>query len=174
MPTPKKKPTLTPRSPSSHVSPLPTSSVNTARDSKKPQILAPKKAPAPVLENVILRHTSDLASNLSQKQLSLTSLSSRTFISRLKDRYSILPTSLRRALRVFRVLVPIIPIGIFFSEHVLQVMWVRGPSMTPYLNENYAETQTESDMVLVNMWTWGSWPWQQRRRLERGMVVTFR
>lgn len=82
---------------------------------------------------------------------------------------------MRRTVRVLRFLAPIVPVGIFFSEHVLQVMWVRGPSMTPYLNEDYAEMQTRSDMVLVNMWPWGSgWPWERRRRLERGMVVTFR
>lgn len=34
--------------------------------------------------------------------------------------------------------------------------------------------QTKSDMVLVNMWPWGGWPWERKRRLERGMVVTFR
>ncbi|OJJ36520.1 hypothetical protein ASPWEDRAFT_97262, partial [Aspergillus wentii DTO 134E9] len=73
-------------------------------------------------------------------------------------------------------LAPIVPIGMFFSEHVLQVMWVRGPSMTPYINENYEQMRTASDMVLVNMWPWGGggWPWERKRRLERGMVVTFR
>lgn len=55
-------------------------------------------------------------------------------------------------------------------------MWVRGPSMTPYLNEDYEEMHTKSDMVLVNMWPWGGagWPFGGKRRLERGMVVTFR
>ena len=54
-------------------------------------------------------------------------------------------------------------------------MWVRGPSMTPYLNEDYEEMHTKSDMVLVNMWPWGgAWPFGGKRRLERGMVVTFR
>jgi inner membrane protease subunit 2 len=54
---------------------------------------------------------------------------------------------------------------------------VRGPSMTPYLNENFDQMQTKSDMVLVSMWPYAaSWPWQRQkqRRLERGMVVTFR
>lgn len=51
---------------------------------------------------------------------------------------------------------------------------MRGPSMTPYLNEDYAQMHTKSDMVLVNMWPWGGWPWERKRRLERGMVVTFR
>ncbi|PYH97389.1 LexA/Signal peptidase [Aspergillus ellipticus CBS 707.79] len=72
-------------------------------------------------------------------------------------------------------LLPLLPIGLFFSEHVLQVMWVRGPSMTPYLNEDYEQMQTKSDIVLVNMWGGGGlWPWERKRRLERGMLVTFR
>jgi inner membrane protease subunit 2 len=78
-------------------------------------------------------------------------------------------------MRVARVLAPLLPISLWFSEHVYQVMWVRGPSMMPYLNENYEEMNTASDMVLVNMWPWEKiWPGQTSRRLERGMVVTFR
>lgn len=47
--------------------------------------------------------------------------------------------------------------------------------MTPYLNEDYDQMQTKSDIVLVNMWGGGGlWPWERKRRLERGMVVTFR
>jgi mitochondrial inner membrane protease subunit 2 len=100
---------------------------------------------------------------------------SSSFISRFRSRLSALPLPVRRTFRVLRILTPIVPIGIFFSEHVLQVMWVRGPSMTPYLNENYTEMSTRSDMVLVNMWQWVfGWPWERSRRLERGMVVTFR
>ncbi|KAH8694992.1 putative mitochondrial inner membrane protease subunit Imp2 [Talaromyces proteolyticus] len=94
-----------------------------------------------------------------------------SFLSRFRARYAALPAPVRGASRFLRYLAPLVPIGLFFSEHVLQVMWVRGPSMTPYLNENYAEMQTESDMILVNMWPWGS---GRARRLERGMVVTFR
>ncbi|GFF46802.1 mitochondrial inner membrane protease subunit 2 [Aspergillus lentulus] len=93
-----------------------------------------------------------------------------------RNRYATLPTPIRRTFRVLRILAPIIPIGIFFSEHVLQVMWVRGPSMTPFLNEDYESMHTKSDMVLVNMWPFGGagWPWERKRRLERGMIVTFR
>ncbi|EED19414.1 mitochondrial inner membrane protease subunit Imp2, putative [Talaromyces stipitatus ATCC 10500] len=98
-----------------------------------------------------------------------------SFRSRLRARYAALPPSVRWTARVLRVIAPIVPIGIFFSEHVLQIMWVSGPSMTPYLNENYEQTHTESDVILVNLWPWGSmWPWNMTRRLERGMVVTFR
>jgi inner membrane protease subunit 2 len=72
-------------------------------------------------------------------------------------------------------LLPLIPISLFFSEHVLQVMWVKGPSMTPYLNEDYDQMHTKSDIVLVNMWSMHRiLPWKNHRKLERGMVVTFR
>lgn len=93
-----------------------------------------------------------------------------------RARYATLPKPIRRTFRVLRILAPIVPIGIFFSEHVLQVMWVRGPSMTPFLNEDYDAMHTKSDLVLVNMWPFGGagWPWERKRRLERGMVVTFR
>lgn len=95
--------------------------------------------------------------------------------SRLRERYAALPSPVRRTFRVLRVLAPIIPISLFFSEHVAQIMWVRGPSMTPYLNEDYDQMQTQSDMVLVNMWPWGPvFPWARSKRIERGMVVTFR
>lgn len=68
-----------------------------------------------------------------------------------------------------------LPIALFIPEHVMQVMWVRGPSMTPYLNEEYEQTHTKSDMVMVNMWPWGSiLPFKKERKLERGMIVTFR
>lgn len=99
-----------------------------------------------------------------------------SFFTRFQKTYTSLPHPVRTTARVLRFLVPAIPIGIFFSEHVFQVMWVRGPSMTPYLNEDYETMHTKSDMVLVNMWPWGGsgWPWERKRRLERGMVVTFR
>lgn len=57
----------------------------------------------------------------------------------------------------------------------MQIMWVSGPSMTPYLNEDYDRMHTKSDMILVNMWSMHRiLPWNNYRRLERGMVVTFR
>ncbi|KAJ5758869.1 mitochondrial inner membrane protease subunit Imp2 [Penicillium odoratum] len=95
--------------------------------------------------------------------------------SRLRQRYATLPSPIRRTCRILRVLAPIIPISLFFSEHVAQIMWVRGPSMTPYLNEDYDQMQTKCDMVLVNMWPWGPvFPWARSKRIERGMIVTFR
>ncbi|KAK2754698.1 hypothetical protein FQN54_006831 [Arachnomyces sp. PD_36] len=89
-----------------------------------------------------------------------------SFRSRFRSRFT-LPPTFKRTFRVLGILLPIIPIGLVFSEHVAQVMWVRGPSMTPYLNEEYATSNLKSDMVLVNMWRPG-------RELKRGMVVTFR
>ncbi|RAK98217.1 putative mitochondrial inner membrane protease subunit Imp2 [Aspergillus ibericus CBS 121593] len=98
-----------------------------------------------------------------------------SFFAHLRNTYASLPRPYRTTFRFMGTLLPLVPIGLFFSEHVLQVMWVRGPSMTPYLNEDYENMQTKSDVVLVNMWGGGGvWPWERRRRLERGMVVTFR
>ncbi|PYH48682.1 putative mitochondrial inner membrane protease subunit Imp2 [Aspergillus saccharolyticus JOP 1030-1] len=98
-----------------------------------------------------------------------------TIFSHLRTRYAALPLPFRRSVRALGATLPLLPIGLFFSEHILQVMWVRGPSMTPYLNEDYEQMHTTSDMVLVNMWGGGGfWPWERKRRLERGMVVTFR
>lgn len=102
--------------------------------------------------------------------------SSRSFLSSLRSQLASLPPPLRRTLRALRIAAPLLPIGLFFSEHICQIMWVRGPSMTPCLNEEYDTFHNKSDMVLVNMWPFGGagWPWQRQRRLERGMVVTFR
>jgi inner membrane protease subunit 2 len=97
------------------------------------------------------------------------------FLTNLRQRISALPYPVRRACSTLRWVAPVLPIALFFPEHVMQVMWVRGPSMTPYLNEEYAQTQTKSDIVAVNMWPWGSiMPFRKERKLERGMVVTFR
>lgn len=102
------------------------------------------------------------------------------FSSFLRARYAALPRPARQTFRSLKVLAPILPIGLFFSEHVMQVLWVNGPSMTPYLNEDYDTMHTKKDIVLVNMWPFGgagfSLPWREerKRRLERGMVVLFR
>lgn len=98
-----------------------------------------------------------------------------TLISNLRSRYASLPTPVRGTCRFLRIFGTLVPIGIFFHEHVAGLRWVRGPSMTPYLNEDYDEMHTKKDVVLVSMWPWGRvWPWERQRRLERGMVVTFR
>ncbi|KAJ5256541.1 mitochondrial inner membrane protease subunit Imp2 [Penicillium angulare] len=95
--------------------------------------------------------------------------------SRLRERYASLPSPVRRTCRMLRIFGPLLPISLFFSEHVAQIMWVKGPSMTPYLNEDYDQMHTKSDMVLVSMWPWGwTLPWQRSKTLERGTIVTFR
>jgi len=98
------------------------------------------------------------------------------FISSIRERYASLPTPLRRTCRVVGIFGTFLPIGLFFSSHVAQLVWVRGPSMTPYLNEDYDQSHTKSDMVLVSMWPYEGWPWpgRRQRRIERGMIVTFR
>ncbi|KAL2861153.1 putative mitochondrial inner membrane protease subunit Imp2 [Aspergillus lucknowensis] len=107
---------------------------------------------------------------------------------RLRSLYARLPHPVRHTVhsvsRSLRVITPVLIIAAFFREHILQVRWVTGPSMTPYLNEDYANTHTERDVVLVEMWASGfSWPWsggtasgegRKKRRIERGMVVMFR
>lgn len=139
----------------------------------RPRALAPEfaKFKSQAKPSLLPSSSSSSATTTSASQSSASS----SFLARFRARYRALPSPVRRTFRILRVIAPVVPIGIFFSEHIFQVMWVRGPSMSPYLNEDYAEMQTKSDMVLVNMWPWGSgWPWQSRRRLERGMVVTFR
>lgn len=113
-----------------------------------------------------------------------------SLLTTLRARFAALPPPIRRTARVLRYVAPLVPIGMFFSEHVMQVVWVRGASMAPFLNENYETTHTRSDMVLVSMWPGAvGWSWwakaaekerekekegQRRRMMERGMVVTFR
>ncbi|KAL2834869.1 peptidase S24/S26A/S26B/S26C [Aspergillus cavernicola] len=99
----------------------------------------------------------------------------RSFTSSLGARYASLPPPARRTLRTLCLLAPILPITIFLSEHTIQPVWVRGPSMTPYLNEDYEVMHTERDLVLVRMWAAGGFGGVERkRRIERGMVVTLR
>lgn len=127
------------------------------REEPKPQIPEPSTYEGPSLSK--------------QKRTPLIS----HFLTNLRQRISALPYPVRQACRTLRWAAPILPIALFFPEHVMQVMWVRGPSMTPYLNEEYAQTQTKSDMVMVSMWPWGSiLPFKKERKLERGMIVTFR
>ncbi|CEL07615.1 hypothetical protein ASPCAL10772 [Aspergillus calidoustus] len=128
--------------------------------------------------------TSPPPSNSSPQQKSHSQSQLRFgFFSHLRTRYATLPPPLRTtiytALRTLRIAAPFLAMGIFFREHILQARWVTGPSMTPYFNEDYANTHTERDVVLVEMWPSGfSWPWSSggkgKRRIERGMVVMFR
>jgi inner membrane protease subunit 2 len=99
----------------------------------------------------------------------------QSFFSNFRQRIAALPRPIRLMGRTVRALAPAIPICYFFSEHVMQIMWVSGPSMMPYLNEDYDQMHTKSDIILVNMWSMHRLlPWKNYRRLERGMVVTFR
>ncbi|KAI9371039.1 peptidase S24/S26A/S26B/S26C [Aspergillus egyptiacus] len=105
-----------------------------------------------------------------------TSSSPFSFFSRLRTRYNALPHAVRAAVQIFR-LAPLLPIGAFLYDHVGQPIWVRGPSMTPYLNENYETDHTERDLVLLSMWPFGGAGWgfgDGKRRIERGMVVAIR
>ncbi|KAL3482256.1 peptidase S24/S26A/S26B/S26C [Aspergillus californicus] len=108
-----------------------------------------------------------------------------SLFSSLKTRYASIPRSARQTLGALGVLAPIVPIGIFFLDHIMQPMWVRGPSMTPYLNENHEVMHTERDLIIVRMWPLegmrgglgsdsGDEKKKKGRRIERGMVVTIR
>ncbi|KAJ5153454.1 uncharacterized protein N7482_009932 [Penicillium canariense] len=145
----------------------PTEAKTLSRSGKLP----PKKAPAPPLEPVPAPAPvpETPGPSLARKG------PFQSFFSNFRQRYAALPRPVRLMCRGARVLVPLIPISLFFSEHVMQIMWVKGPSMTPYLNEDYDQMHTKSDMVLVNMWSLHRiLPWKRQTRLERGMVVTFR
>lgn len=58
-------------------------------------------------------------------------------------------------------------IGLTVSEHVLNINWVSGPSMAPYLNKGYGVENLNRDIVLVDKTLPG------RSDLKRGMVVIF-
>ncbi|KAL4931052.1 putative mitochondrial inner membrane protease subunit Imp2 [Aspergillus undulatus] len=99
----------------------------------------------------------------------------------LRTRFASLSRPVRLTLRTLGVFAPILPMGLYFSKHAAQVLWVNGPSMTPYLNEDYETMHTNRDVVLVRMQPFRSFgaalglPGVDRRgRIERGMVVTFR
>ncbi|KAK2882408.1 hypothetical protein FQN49_000391 [Arthroderma sp. PD_2] len=56
---------------------------------------------------------------------------------------------------------------IVFREHVLDVKWVSGASMSPYLNKGYNVDNIDSEMVLVDV------TYATKLHLQRGMVVVF-
>ncbi|KAL4865068.1 hypothetical protein BDV12DRAFT_211279 [Aspergillus spectabilis] len=103
-----------------------------------------------------------------------------SLLSFLRTRYASLPQPARRTLHTLKYLAPILPIGLFIREHILQAVYVNGPSMTPYLNEEYETMHTKKDWLLINMWPFGGagfglpWGQERKRRLERGMIVMFR
>ncbi|KAM5475486.1 hypothetical protein MauCBS54593_001177 [Microsporum audouinii] len=56
---------------------------------------------------------------------------------------------------------------IVFREHVLDVKWISGASMSPYLNKGYNVDNIDSEMVLVDV------TYATKLHLQRGMVVVF-
>ncbi|KAK2741139.1 hypothetical protein FQN57_005741 [Myotisia sp. PD_48] len=58
-------------------------------------------------------------------------------------------------------------IFIVLREHFLDVKWINGPSMSPYLNEGYGETNINRDMVLADV------TYATKLNLHRGMVIIF-
>ena len=131
----------------------------------------PKNRPATSSEPLLSSSTTT-----SSSQSSVWSPFSRLFSRSAKSSSSTPrpPAARGKTWHYLRILLPLIPIVFFFTENFTQVMWVRGPSMSPCLNEGYEQTNTESDMVLVNMF-----PFRMglkvfgKTRLERGMIVTF-
>ncbi|KAF7712422.1 Mitochondrial inner membrane protease subunit 2 [Penicillium ucsense] len=98
----------------------------------------------------------------------------RNTFARFRQRCRKLPTPILLSARSVRVMIPIVPIGYFLTDNVMRITKVNGPSMTPYLNENYDQMHTQSDTALIQMWSKHRWiPWKDGRRLERGMVVIF-
>ncbi|RAL11252.1 uncharacterized protein BO97DRAFT_444158 [Aspergillus homomorphus CBS 101889] len=158
--------------------PKPRPRVLSPEQSKALRRASPTTTPTPQASTTIPQSQSQFQSqpqSQTQQQQPPRHPNRPSFFAHLRTRYATLPLPFRRSVRVLGAALPLLPIGLFFSEHVLQVMWVRGPSMTPYLNEDYEQMHTTSDMVLVNMWGGGGfWPWERKRRLERGMLVTFR
>lgn len=92
-----------------------------------------------------------------------------------RQRCRSLPQPIQLSFRTFVLMLPAIPIGLFIHENVFRLVKVNGPSMTPYLNEDYDLMHTRADTVLVKLWSKHQWiPWKDGRRIERGMVVIFR
>ncbi|TVY35391.1 Mitochondrial inner membrane protease subunit [Lachnellula occidentalis] len=58
-----------------------------------------------------------------------------------------------------------VPAVVFFNENVGMVTFISGPSMYPYLNTNYNESQSK-DACWVNKW-------KPAENLKRGMLVSF-
>jgi hypothetical protein len=59
-----------------------------------------------------------------------------------------------------------IPVAICFHDYVGGYIKVSGPSMYPYLNDNYNESLQQAMCLQVK--------WMARQHLNRGMIVTLR
>lgn len=63
------------------------------------------------------------------------------------------------------VTLPWIPVVIFVKDYGFEIVRVRGPSMSPYFNERYNETQWSDICLAQKLWA--------QKNLSRGMIVTF-
>lgn len=71
------------------------------------------------------------------------------------------------ALDTFLFTIQGLALFIVFREHVLDVKWISGASMSPYLNKGYNIDNIDSEMVLVDV------TYATKLHLRRGMVVVF-
>jgi hypothetical protein len=58
-----------------------------------------------------------------------------------------------------------IPAMIFVNSHLLELCWINGRSMYPYLNTDFHRNK-KKDLCI-------SWKWKPMEGLQRGMIVTF-
>ncbi|EGD84580.1 hypothetical protein H112_08293 [Trichophyton rubrum D6] len=71
------------------------------------------------------------------------------------------------ALDTFLFTIQGLALFIVIREHVLDIKWISGASMSPYLNKGYNIDNIDSEMVLVDV------TYATKLHLERGMVVVF-
>ena len=71
------------------------------------------------------------------------------------------------ALDTFLFTIQWLALFIVIREHVLDIKWISGASMSPYLNKGYNIDNIDSEMVLVDV------TYATKLHLERGMVVVF-
>lgn len=76
------------------------------------------------------------------------------------------PASIRDFSRYLFVSLTWVPVILLINNHVVEVTKIRGPSMMPYFNERYNETQWP-DVCLT-------WKMNVQDHLRRGMIITFR
>ncbi|CZS91949.1 related to IMP2-mitochondrial inner membrane protease subunit [Rhynchosporium agropyri] len=62
-------------------------------------------------------------------------------------------------------LLPWIPAIIFSNDHVIDVVWINGPSMYPFLNPSFNENLSKD--VCLN------YKWNPRKNLGRGMIISY-
>ncbi|KAK2808685.1 hypothetical protein FQN50_004550 [Emmonsiellopsis sp. PD_5] len=130
----------------------------------------PRQSSTPNTASAITQTLRRLASSKQQTHDGNNNQSPKPSTSNWAPFFGRITARVRQAGRICRtvalVVVPVSLISLAATEHLAQVMWVNGPSMTPYLNEDFAEMQTSKDAVLVKRW-------KPAEGLRRGMVVTF-